>query len=120
MELIEFAKYGVGILVGGGVMRAWFMRAWHLTSIEDLKPTFLTNIEFNAFVRSYEEWKTRVHEDFLQPFREQTRALYEQSAAIAKHAETLEHVRGDMGEIKEQLKELVEHSLQRRASDPPP
>lgn len=120
----------VGVLsfvVGGGVVWRFAARVKGLIAVDDMSTHYWSRPEQEAFQREYNQWKDRVHEDFLQPFRQQTAALFQQSVAIAEHGKTLQYVCASqdqtnvaIGKINEQLAELVEHSMQRRASDPPP
>lgn len=119
----------VGILsfvVGGGVVRSWIMRAVRLSNIDDLKAVFLTRAEHDAFTRQYDAYCVRIMEDFIQPSRDFARAILQLSTASADAAAEIRFLKVSsektnvaIGMINDQLAELVEHSMQRRYTDPP-
>lgn len=107
----------VSLIFGGGWAWKTYWRIKGLVDHDDLKQHFWTRAEQDAFAHSYEQWKDRVHEDFLQPFRQQTQALFNQSIAIAEHAKTLEHLTKAVDAANDRLEELVDES-RKRVNDP--
>jgi hypothetical protein len=93
--------------VGGGLVWKGGWRVIRLLGTDDYQKSFVTRAEHDAFVRSYEAWKQRVHEDFLEPFRTQTQALYNQGIAIARQGESLAYMAKQMDLMSGHLEELT-------------
>lgn len=120
---------GVGLTLLGifiGYAARAYSRVKSLIDKDEMSKEFWTRREQEAFQRMFDAYCLRIHEDFLQPFRQQTQVLFNQSVAIAEQGKTLQHVvaaqdriNDAMDRMNEQLAELVEHSLHRRATDPP-
>jgi hypothetical protein len=131
--MTDFAKWAVGIslallsfVLGGGVIRAWISRAVRLMKEDEDRKIFLTIKEFEAFVRSYEAWCLRLQEDFVEPSLDLVKAIMQLTGAIAdlkvaseRNSGDIRHINTSVDRINEQLQQLVEHSMQRRATDPP-
>jgi hypothetical protein len=110
------AFFGV---VGGGYSWAYIKRVRGLIRVADLKDAFVTKPEFDAHSRRDDERYQRIIEDYAEPSRDLARAILQLTGAIADLKVSSGLMKGQIDRINEQLGELVEHSMQRRASDPP-
>jgi len=117
--LIVTAIGVAGFLLGGGWPVKAYRRMGDLDLKDRLKPGFPTREEFDAHVQDDREWRERIMEDFVEPSRELTKAILQLTGAIADLKLSSERNKDEIKRISEQLAELVEHSLHRRASDPP-
>lgn len=109
----------LGFLFGGGWPLKAYRRMSDLDLVDRLKPHFPLRVELDAHAQDDREWRERIMEDFVEPSRDLTRAILQLTGAIADLKVSSGHMKGQIDRINEQLGELVEHSMQRRATDSP-
>jgi hypothetical protein len=110
----------LGFVLGGGWPLKVYRRMSDLALVDRLKPHFPLRVELDAHVQDDREWRERIMQDFAEPTLDLTKAVLQLTGAIADLKVSSGHMKGQIDRINEQLGELVEHSMQRRASDPSP
>lgn len=109
----------LGFVLGGGWPLKAYRRMSDLDLVDRLKPHFPLRAELDAHTEDDREWRERIMQDFVEPSRDLTRAILQLTGAIADLKLSSGLMKSQIDRINDTLGALVEHSMQRRASDPP-